>query len=185
MVGEHIVILDFGAQYTQLIARRVREAGVFAEIFPFHIPVAELDALAADGIILSGGPSSIYDEGAPQLDPAVLTLTRKDGTPMPILGICYGLQAMAHLEGGTVTATSMREFGRAVLQVDREGELLCQVPPGSHVWMSHGDALTEVPPGYEVLAHTSSAPVAAARHQDLPHYGVQFHPEVVHTDHGS
>ena len=182
-MGERICILDFGAQYTQLIARRVREAGVYAEIRPFSTDVAHLRAMA--GIILSGGPCSIYDEGAPRLDPAVLSLTRADGRPMPVLGICYGLQAMAHLEGGTVAAADHREFGRTVLIVDQEGGLLAGVPAGSHVWMSHGDALTTVPPGYKVLAHTANAPVAAVRSRALPHYGVQFHPEVVHTDHGA
>ncbi len=183
-MGERIAILDFGAQYTQLIARRVREAGVFAEIYPCTIAAAKLRNIGPAGVVLSGGPNSIYDDGAPQLDPAVLALRRSDGSALPILGICYGLQAMAHLEGATVAAASHREFGRAVLQVDQAGDLLSDVPAGSHVWMSHSDALVGVPPGYEVLAHTANAPIVAVRHRSLPHYGVQFHPEVVHTDHG-
>ena len=183
-MGERIAIIDFGAQYTQLIARRVREAGVFAEIHPCTIPVARLRTIAPAGIVLSGGPCSIYDDGAPQLDPAMLALQRADGSAMPILGICYGLQAMAQLEGGGVVAARHREYGRAVLHVDHPGGLLSGVPSGSHVWMSHGDALSDVPPGYEILAHTDNAPVAAVRHRRLPRYGVQFHPEVVHTDYG-
>ncbi len=183
-MGERIVILDFGAQYTQLIARSIREAGVFAEIHPWTEQVSPLQLPPAMGVVLSGGPYSIYDKDAPQLDPAVLDQVRQDGSPLPVLGICYGLQAMAHLEGGTVAPADHREFGRAVLQVTGTGELLDGVPSGSHVWMSHGDALVEVPPGYEVLAHTKNAPVAAVRHTQRPHYGVQFHPEVVHTEHG-
>jgi len=184
-MGQRIIILDFGAQYTQLIARRVREAGVYAEIHPCTISVAGLSALTPAGIILSGGPCSIYDDGAPQLDPAVLELRRANGSAMPILGICYGLQAMAHLEGAVVAAADRREFGRTTLHVLDTDGLLSGVPPGSSVWMSHGDALTELPEGYEVLAHTANAPVAAVRSRNLPHYGVQFHPEVVHTDHGA
>ena len=182
---ERIVILDFGAQYTQLIARRIREVGVYAEIHPCTTALSRLTDPVPAGIVLSGGPCSVYDEGAPQLDPALLEMRHADGKPMPILGICYGLQAMARLEGATVVAADTREYGRAVLHVDREGELLAGVPAGSHVWMSHGDALLEVPSGYEVLAHTASAPVAAVRNRQLPHYGVQFHPEVIHTDHGA
>ena len=181
---QRIVILDFGAQYTQLIARRIREAGVFAEIHPCTMPVAELKEMVPAGVVLSGGPCSIYDRGAPQLDPAVLSLQRQDGSPMPVLGICYGLQAMVHLEGGMVAAADHREFGRAVLQVNRSHALLEGVPAGSHVWMSHGDSLMELPAGYEILAHTANAPIAAVASHSTPHYGVQFHPEVVHTDHG-
>ena len=184
-MAQRIIILDFGAQYTQLIARRVREAGVFAEIRPCTIDVSSLRELAPLGLILSGGPCSIYDEGAPQLDPGFLELKREDRSEMPILGICYGFQAMAHLEGAVVAAAERREFGRTELQILNKGDLLASVPNNSHVWMSHGDSLTELPNGYQVLASTNNAPVAAVRHGTLPHYGVQFHPEVVHTDHGA
>ena len=181
---ERIIILDFGAQYTQLIARRVREAGVFSEIYPCTIAPEALVAKQPMGVILSGGPSSVYDEGAPQLDHAVLEMHRADGSPMPILGICYGLQAMAHTLGGGVERASRREFGRAHLDVDDDTDLLTGIPSGSQVWMSHGDHLTRLPDDYEIIAHTDNAPIAAVRAISRPHYGVQFHPEVVHTDHG-
>ncbi len=181
---ERIIILDFGAQYTQLIARRIREAGVFSEIYPCTIDPAEVEAMRPLGLVLSGGPRSVYDEGAPQLDPAFLEMQRADGSPMPILGICYGLQAMAHILGGGVERASRREFGRAHLDVDDDTDLLTGIPSGSQVWMSHGDHLTRLPDDYEIIAHTDNAPIAAVRAAVLPHYGVQFHPEVVHTDHG-
>ena len=181
-MDERIFILDFGAQYTQLIARRVREAGVFSEIFPCTDPLDDLRGVK--GIILSGGPSSVYDPGAPQLDTSILELNREDDSPMPILGICYGLQAMVHALGGEVRAAEHREFGHTRLTVTSDQDLLKGIPKGTRVWMSHGDMLTSVPEGYQITARTSNAPVAAARHHTKPHYGVQFHPEVVHTEHG-
>ncbi len=181
---ERIVILDFGSQYTQLIARRVREAGVYAEIYPCTVDPAEVTALSPRGLILSGGPSSVYDPDAPRLAAAWLNMVRADGTPMPVLGICYGLQAMAHTMGGAVARAERREFGRAQVVVDDDCDLLAGVPSGSTVWMSHGDHLAVLPEGYRLLAHTSNAPVAAVRALHRPHYGVQFHPEVVHTEHG-
>ena len=182
---QRIVILDFGSQYTQLIARRIREAGVFSEIRPCTASVEEVAAMQPRGLVLSGGPRSVYDAAAPQLDPALLELTRSDdGAAVPVLGICYGLQAMAHLLGGGVSAAHRREFGRARLRVDSANGLFEGVPSGSTVWMSHGDHLTDLPEGYVVTAHTDNAPVAAVQHRARPHYGVQFHPEVVHTDHG-
>ncbi|ARA93045.1 GMP synthase (glutamine-hydrolyzing) [Rhodothermaceae bacterium RA] len=181
---ERIIILDFGSQYTQLIARRVREAGVYSEIHPCTISVEEVAAMQPKGLILSGGPCSVYDEGAPQLDAAWLRLRRADGSPMPVLGICYGLQAMAHTLGGSVERASRREFGRAALRVDDASDLFAGLPSGGTVWMSHGDHLTRLPEGYEVIAHTDNAPIAAVRARNAPHYGVQFHPEVVHTEHG-
>ncbi len=181
---ERIVILDFGSQFTQLIARRVREAGVYSEIFPFSISVEDVAAQNPSGIILSGGPSSIYTEGAPKLDPAFLNLTREDGSTVPVLGICYGLFAMAHAMGGEVQAADKREFGRAAIEIDSDSRLLRDVAQGSQVWMSHGDKMTRLPDGYEVIAHTSNAPIAAVHSADHPHYGVQFHPEVHHTEYG-
>ena len=181
---ERIVILDYGSQYTQLIARRIREAGVYSEIHPCTLPLAEVAALDPKGIILSGGPSSVFEEGAPQLDPRLLQLRRSDGEPMPILGICYGLQLMAHLLGGAVEGARRREFGRAHLILDRGNGLFNGVEDGSIVWMSHGDHLTSPPSGYIVTAHTDNAPIAAVQSSELPHYGVQFHPEVVHTRFG-
>ncbi len=181
---ERIVILDFGSQYTQLIARRIREAGVFSEIRPCTAPVEEIEAMAPQGLVLSGGPCSVYDAAAPQLDRRLLELERTDGQPVPVLGICYGLQAMAYLLGGGVEAAARREFGRARLEVQTANGLFKGVPSGSTVWMSHGDHLTRLPEGYEVVARTTNAPVAAVKHKKAPHYGVQFHPEVVHTDFG-
>lgn len=181
---QRVVILDFGSQYTQLIARRIREAGVYSEIYPCTAPIDEVAALDPIGLVLSGGPASVYDEGAPQLDPGYLDLRRSDGTPLPVLGICYGLQSMAHLQQAKVQRATAREFGRAHLLLDSSNGLFAGVPEGSNVWMSHGDHLAEVPDGYRLLAHTDNAPIAAVQAESMPHYGVQFHPEVVHTEHG-
>ena len=179
---ETIVILDYGSQFTQLIARRVREAGVYSEIHPCTVGVDAVAALQPRGLILSGGPASIYDEGAPQLPPAFLDLKRADGSPLPILGICYGLNAMVYAQGGAVAPAARREFGRAHLAVeDAADPLLEGLENGSSVWMSHGDHLTRLPPGYRVIARTDNAPIAAVRSDARPHFGVQFHPEVVHT----
>lgn len=181
---EKIVILDFGSQYTQLIARRIREAGVYSEIYPCTLSAEEVAALHPKGLILSGGPCSVYDPGAPQLPREILELRRVDGTPLPVLGICYGLQAMAQVLGGAVERAERREFGRAHLQIDDDAGLFAGVPSGTTVWMSHGDHLTRLPEGFAVIAHTENAPIAAVRAIDRPLYGVQFHPEVVHTDYG-
>ncbi|MCY4234075.1 MAG: glutamine-hydrolyzing GMP synthase [Bacteroidetes bacterium] len=182
-MGERIIVLDFGAQYTQLIARRIREAGVFSEILPCTASISDLSS--ANGIVLSGGPNSVYEEGSPQLDPDLLELRRKDGSQMPLLGICYGFQALVHCTGGKVSAADHREFGRARINIILANDLFSGVTNGSQVWMSHGDLPVEIPDGYEIIADTPSAPIAALRHIKLPHYGVQFHPEVVHTEHGS
>lgn len=181
---QKIVILDFGSQYTQLIARRVRETGVYSEIHPCTLSADEVGALNPHGLILSGGPCSIYDDAAPQFDPELMRLQREDGSLVPILGICYGLQAMAHYLGAEVAQATRREFGRASLIVDDAADLLAGVRSGSSVWMSHGDHLTRLPDGFEVLAHTENAPIAAVRSSSGPYYGVQFHPEVVHTEAG-
>ncbi len=181
-MNERIIVVDFGAQYTQLIARRIREAGVFSEILPCTAPVHDLKGVR--GIVLSGGPSSVYQAGAPQLDPALLQLCRDDGAPMPLLGICYGLQALVHAAGGRIQAAAHREFGRTRINILHAEDLLKGMEDGSQVWMSHGDLPVDVPQGYEMIADTASAPIAALRHQVLPHYGVQFHPEVVHTEQG-
>ena len=180
---ETIVILDFGSQVTQLIARRVREAGVYCEIHPCTLPADDVAALDPKGLILSGGPCSVYDADAPQLDPALLALER-DGEPVPVLGICYGLQAIAHELGGGVERAERREFGRAHLIVDEEAGLFENIPDGSTVWMSHGDHLTRLPDGFRTIAHTENAPIAAVAAEGRPVYGVQFHPEVVHSEHG-
>ena len=162
MTHETVVILDFGSQTTQLIARRVREAGVYCEIHPCTLPAAEVAALEPSGLILSGGPMSVYDEAGPQLDPALLALT-KPGTDdkVPVLGICYGLQALAHALGGSVEPSDHREFGRSPIVSHEDNDLFRGVPEGSVVWMSHGDHLTKLPVGFRAVAATDNAPIAA------------------------
>ena len=177
--AETILILDFGSQYTQLIARKVREAGVYAEIHPFNVSLEKVRAIDPIGIILSGGPSSVYDEGAPHSDPAILD------AGVPVLGICYGLQLIAHQNGGAVDRSTRREFGRAQLKIDAPNEpFLRGVPQDAIVWMSHGDSLTTPPQGFRTIAHTENAPICAVVHPERRIYGVQFHPEVSHTPHG-
>ncbi|MBK8910859.1 MAG: glutamine-hydrolyzing GMP synthase [Chlorobi bacterium] len=177
--AERILILDYGSQYTQLIARKVRECGVYAEIHPFNIPLDTIREMSPVGIILSGGPSSVYGEDAPHSDPGIFDI----GTP--ILGICYGLQLIAYQLGGAVDRSAKREFGRAHLQVDRtDSPLFAGLPDQSVVWMSHGDSLTEIPAGFQVIAHTSNAPICAVANVARSIYGVQFHPEVHHTPNG-
>ncbi|MDX1438940.1 MAG: glutamine-hydrolyzing GMP synthase [Rubricoccaceae bacterium] len=181
-----VVILDFGSQTTQLIARRVREAGVYCEIHPCTLPTEDIALMEPMGLILSGGPCSVYDDDAPQFDRELLQLTQPNtGKPVPILGICYGLQAMAHTLGGAVEQSDRREFGRAHLGPHEESRLFRDVPEGSTVWMSHGDHLTVLPEGFSVTTGTDNAPIAAVESQTDPYFGVQFHPEVVHTESGA
>jgi len=181
---EHILVLDFGSQVTQLIARRIRECGVYAEIVPCSISLDALLAAAPRGVVLSGGPSSVYDADAPLLAFDVETLAGQHG--IPVLGICYGLQVIAHQGNGRVVPAQRREYGRAELWLDQPHDPLLEgVPSPTVVWMSHGDAVAELPPDYEPIAHTESAPYAAIRHRHMPIRGVQFHPEVHHTDHGA
>ena len=182
---QRIIILDYGSQYTQLIARRIREAGVYSEILPCTVSTDEIVAQQPQGIILSGSHFSVNDADAPELNLDFLSLTRADGSPVPVLGVCCGLQAMAKAQGGVVEAASRREFGRAEIILEKENPLLAGVPSGSTVWMSHGDHLTSLPDGYEIVARTDNAPLAAVRSLTMPHFGVQFHPEVVHTEHGA
>ena len=179
---EQILILDFGSQVTQLIARRVREAGVYCEIRPFTTPAAEIERMAPQGVILSGGPASVTEAEAPRPDEAIYTLG------VPLLGICYGQQAMCAALGGAVESTSRREFGRAHLDVVEPCALfdgVWQVGAREQVWMSHGDAVAAVPEGFRVVARTDSAPFAAIADDERHFYGIQFHPEVVHTPHGA
>jgi GMP synthase (glutamine-hydrolysing) len=175
---EVIPILDFGAQYAQLIARRVREKGVFSELVRPTIPAAELKKLNPKGIILSGGPSSVYEPGAPKCDHAIFDLG------VPILGICYGMQLGSQILGGQVKPAAAREFGRAKLTVTQDDPLVHGLPDEMTVWMSHGDQVHELPPEFVALATTPTCPFAAAKHKTRPFYGVQFHPEVTHTPRG-
>ncbi|AOS65726.1 glutamine-hydrolyzing GMP synthase [Actinoalloteichus hymeniacidonis] len=172
-----VLVVDFGAQYAQLIARRVREAQVYSEVVPHSTPTAELLARDPAAVVLSGGPASVYADEAPDLDPELLT------SGVPVFGICYGFQAMARALGGTVAHTGSREYGRTDLESD--GGVLHTDLPGRHpVWMSHGDAVTEAPAGFAVTASSAGAPVAAFEDVDRRLAGVQYHPEVAHSPHG-
>ncbi|MFC7492890.1 MULTISPECIES: glutamine-hydrolyzing GMP synthase [unclassified Nocardioides] len=173
-----VLVVDFGAQYAQLIARRVREARVYSEIVPHTMPVAEMLARGPKAIVLSGGPSSVYAEGAPGIDPAVF----QAGTP--VFGMCYGFQLMAQGLGGEVSHTGAREYGRTAVRVGQGGTLLGDVPAQHTVWMSHGDSVTAAPAGFDVLASTDTTPVAAFEDVARGLAGVQWHPEVLHTEHG-
>jgi GMP synthase (glutamine-hydrolysing) len=170
-------VVDFGAQYAQLIARRVREARVYSEVVPHSATVDELKAKDPRAIVLSGGPASVYADGAPQLDPAIFDLG------VPVFGICYGFQAMAQALGGIVAHTGTSEYGRTELKVTG-GQLHSDLPDTQSVWMSHGDAVTEAPEGFEVVAVSAGAPVAAFEDRARRLAGVQYHPEVMHTPHG-
>jgi GMP synthase (glutamine-hydrolysing) len=172
-----ILVVDFGAQYAQLIARRVREANVYSEIVPRDMPVAEMLARRPKGIIFSGGPSSVHVEGAPSIDPSIY------GSGVPVLGICYGCQLIAQQLGGEVRRTGTGEYGRTELTVLGSSLLFANLPAEQQVWMSHGDSIVLAPPGFKTTA-SSAAPVAALEDAERAVYGVQFHPEVIHTDRG-
>src|SRR3954468_7710597 len=172
---DEVVVLDYGGQYSQLIARRVRECGVFSELLPHHAGVEEVRRRAPKGLILSGGPASVYAEGAPRLDPELLALG------VPVLDICYGMQALALVLGGRVEGAEVGEFGRSQLRVTEPGRLLAGTPPEQTCWMSHRDTVFAPPPGFTALASSSSSPVAALEDVERGLYGIQFHPEVVHT----
>lgn len=177
--AEWILIYDFGSQYTQLIARRLREMHVYCEIHPYHTPLSAFQETPPTGIILSGGPNSVYDPEAPQPDSAVL------GSDIPVLGICYGLQSISNsLKKGSVEKAEKREFGRATLLLKGESLLFHGIEEGSTVWMSHGDHIITLPDELHVIAYTDNAPVAAVKHHQKEIYGVQFHPEVIHTEDG-
>ena len=175
---DKVLILDFGSQYTQLIARRVRELKVYSEIHPFHMSVAGIQTFRPKALILSGSPASIYQSNAPKPDPRILDLG------IPILGICYGLCVLADLSGGEVSRAAQREYGPAELLVDQARDLFSELSGSLKVWMSHGDKVDVLPPIFQVLAHTGNSPYAAFRHKERPFFGVQFHPEVVHTPQG-
>ena len=181
MTPEHprpVLVIDLGAQYAQLIARRVRECHVYSEIVPHDLPVAELRAMRPAGIILSGGPASVYEAGAPSVDPELFALG------VPVLGICYGHQLMAQALGGEVAATGQREYGGTTLRVDAPGVLLRDLSSEEQVWMSHGDAVVRAPEGFRVGAHTDTIPIASMEDPERGLFAVQFHPEVAHTPKG-
>jgi GMP synthase (glutamine-hydrolysing) len=175
-----IVVLDFGAQYSQLIARRVREAHVYCELHPFNVPLERIKALRPHGIILSGGPASVYEPDAPLSDPGLAALG------VPLLGICYGMGVLVQEDGGAMARAAAREYGPADLLLDDTADLFAGFTVGQHtpVWMSHGDRLERLPRGWEVLAHSANSPVAACADRARRRYAIQFHPEVVHTPRG-
>jgi GMP synthase (glutamine-hydrolysing) len=174
-----IAILDFGSQYSELIARRIRETQVYSEVISYRTTAAQLRLLNPQGIILSGGPSSVYDRGAPLCDPEIWQLG------IPILGVCYGMQLMVKQLGGTVEKADRAEYGKAALFIDNPTDLLTNVGEGSTMWMSHGDSCHQLPSGFALLAHTANTPCAAIADAQRRLYGVQFHPEVVHSVNGS
>lgn len=179
MLEDKILVLDFGSQYTQLIARRVREKSVYSEIFPFNSPLEKIKAFNAKGIILSGGPSSVYDKKAPFPDKKIFQLG------IPILGICYGMQFMAHALKGIVAKAQKREYGKAELFIDNDSDILHGIDSSKNiVWMSHGDRIEKLPEGFISIAHTNNSPIAAMAYRQKRFYALQFHPEVVHTEKG-
>jgi GMP synthase (glutamine-hydrolysing) len=180
---DRILVLDFGSQYTQLIARRIREARVYSQILPCTVPLATILAYRPQGIVLSGGPSSVYEKNAPTVDKTLLD------QGIPVLGICYGMQLITHLSGGDVAKSDRREYGRADLTIDDAGGLFKGIgKDGSTVvWMSHGDRIERMPPGFRAIAHTDNSPIAAMKREDPKRriYCLQFHPEVAHTPEGA
>jgi GMP synthase (glutamine-hydrolysing) len=179
MTTEAVAILDFGSQYAQLIARRVREARVYCELVPWDASYERVERLNPRGFILSGGPASVYDQGAPTLPDYILA------SGLPVLSICYGIQLLAHALGGRVAPAGEREYGPAELDILRPASpLFAGLPSSTKVWMSHGDRVEELPPGIAALASTANSPIAALGHEARQLYGLQFHPEVVHTPHG-
>ncbi|MEO1528709.1 MAG: glutamine-hydrolyzing GMP synthase [Planctomycetota bacterium] len=178
LTGERIVVLDFGSQYAQLIARRVREQNVYCQILRHDLPAERIAELSPKGIILSGGPSSVYEEGAPKCDPGIFELG------IPVLGICYGMQLLCEATGGKVVNVSQHEYGPASCDIVDEGGLFSDFPDSIDVWMSHGDQVSAISEVFETLAKTSTCPFAAIRHKTAPIFGIQFHPEVTHTPMG-
>ena len=178
MPKEKITILDFGSQYSQLIARRLREIGVYSELIPYNTPIEQFADETLKGLILSGGPASVLEVDSPSIPKRIFELG------LPVFGVCYGMQLMAKLLGGTLVSAKRREYGRAKLYVDEPNEIFKGLPEEFVVWMSHGDNIEELPDGFICLAHTDSLPIAAIANQKDRLYGTQFHPEVAHTEHG-
>lgn len=173
--GQIIIILDFGSQYSELIARRIRETEVYSEVLSYRTTAAQLREIKPKGIILSGGPNSVYDQGAPECDPEIFQLG------VPVLGVCYGMQLMVKQLGGRVERAKRGEYGKASLHIDDPTDLLTNVENDSTMWMSHGDSCVDLPTGFEILAHTDNTPCAAIADHQRALFGVQFHPEVVHS----
>ena len=178
MTRQTILILDFGSQYTQLIARRVRENKVFSRIIPYNTPAKEIAALSPKGLILSGGPASVTEKKSPLPDKGIFKLA------VPILGICYGMQVIAEMQGGRVKHTRGREYGKTELFVDENRDLFNHLPGNFTCWASHGDYVSKLPPGFVTIAHTQNAPIAGIACPRRKIYAVQFHPEVSHTEKG-
>jgi GMP synthase (glutamine-hydrolysing) len=177
--SQKILILDFGSQVTQLIARRIREQSVYCEIHPYTMSLEAIKSFAPQGIILSGGPSSVYDDEAPHSDAAIYELG------IPVMGICYGMQLMTWQLGGRVEKSDKREFGRAAMAIDDTSDLFCGLAIEEEVWMSHGDKIEQMPDGFCAIAHTGNTPAAAMKHPERRLYAVQFHPEVSHSEFGA
>ncbi len=175
---QNILVLDFGSQYSQLIARRIREFSVYSEILPYNAPIEKIRAYKPKGIVLSGGPSSVYDKDAPLPDAEIFELG------VPVLGICYGMQCMAHMLGGKVASSQKREYGRAEINLEDDSGLMLGLPKRFQVWMSHGDKIEQPPKGFRGIAFTNNSPLAAMSDVRRNFYALQFHPEVVHTDNG-
>ena len=175
---QKIIIIDFGSQYSELIARRIRETQVYSEVISYRTTAEQIRQLNPHGIILSGGPNSVYDENAPECDPEIWNLN------IPILGVCYGMQLMVKQLGGVVEQVKRGEYGKAQLFIEDPTDLLTNVETGSIMWMSHGDSCIELPEGFSILAHTDNTPCAAISHPEQKLFGVQFHPEVVHSEGG-
>ena len=178
MPKEKITILDFGSQYSQLIARRLREIGVYSELIPYNTPIEQFADETLKGLILSGGPASVLEVDSPSISKRIFELG------VPVFGVCYGMQLMAKLLGGTLVSAKRREYGRAKLYIDEPNEIFKGLPEEFVVWMSHGDNIEELPDGFICLAHTDSLPIAAIANPKGRLYGTQFHPEVAHTEHG-
>lgn len=176
---EKIIVLDFGSQYNQLITRRIREFGVYSELLSHRLTAKEIQEMKPKGIIFSGGPNSVYDENAFHIDPEIFELG------IPILGICYGMQLMAHNLGGKVESAESKEYGQAFIEVSDDAVLFQDTPKTQQVWMSHGDLVTEVPTGFEVVATSENCPIAAMQNKERNFYALQFHPEVRHSEYGN
>ena len=173
-----ILVLDFGSQYTQLIARRIRESNVYSEIFPWDINEKKIQDLNPKGVVLSGGPNSVTDSFTPRIPQCIFELN------IPILGICYGMQTLAEQMGGQVVSVDKKEFGHTNLDIENNSVLFKDINKTISVWMSHGDQVQDLPDEFELIASTKTAPIAAMQHKNLPIYAIQFHPEVTHTQDG-